>query len=215
MPVKTEQNNTTITTKARYWVGVGYPENMRPDWKDVIGEITQLPGEYCVHDKDVDGAEDDRKEHVHIMLAFPNTTTYKTALGILQELSAPGKKAFPTVQKVNNVRYMHNYLIHDTEDARKKHKHQYDPAERITFNSFDIGAYEQLSLDEKNSILVELEKLIFANSYCNYADFYADVLMNFPDEYRQVVRGNSGHFARLTQGIYQHMTGNARHENLG
>lgn len=215
MPVTTEQNNNTITTKARYWVGVGYPENMRPDWKDVIGEVTQLPYAYCVHDKDVDGDEDDRKEHVHILLAFPNTTTYKSALSVLQELSAPGKKAFNTVQKVNNVRFMYNYLIHDTEDSRKKHKHQYDKTERITGNNFDIGNYEQLSVDEKNSILVELEKLIFSNSYCNYADFYADVLMNYPDEYRQVVRGNSGHFARLTQGIYQHMTGNAKHENLG
>lgn len=210
--ITNEQNNNTVTTKARYWVGVGYPENMRPDWQDVIGEVTQLPGEYCIHDKDVDGDNDDRKVHVHVMLAFPNTTTYKSALSILQELSAPGKKAFPTVQKVNNVRYMHNYLIHDTEDARKKHKHQYDIKERVSFNSFDIGAYEQLSLDEKNSILVDLEKMIFANNYCNYADFYADVLMNYPDEYRQVVRGNSGHFARLTQGIYQRMTGNMRRD---
>ena len=58
---------------------------------------------------------------------------------------------------------MYNYLIHDTEDSRKKHKHQYDKSERITGNNFDIGSYEQLSVDEKNSILVELEKLIFGD----------------------------------------------------
>lgn len=207
MPVTTEQNNNTITTKARYWVGVGYPENMRSDWRDVIGEVTQLPYAYCVHDKDVDGDEDDRKEHVHILLAFPNTTTYKAALAVLQELSAPGAKAFNTVQKVNNVRFMYNYLIHDTEDSRKKGKHQYEPKERITGNNFDIGNYEQLSLDEKNSILVELEKLIFSEGLYNYADFYSNVLTSYPQEYAAVVRGNSGHFARLLRGMYQHMVG--------
>lgn len=194
---------TSTTTKARYWVGVGYPENMRPDWRDVIGEILQLPYAYCIHDKDKDGDEDDRKVHVHVIIAFPNTTTYKSALSTLQELSDEGKQAFPTVKKVNNVRFMYNYLIHDTEDSRKKHKYQYSPRERITGNNFDIGSYEQLSLDEKNSILVELEKRLFEKGYTNYADFFADVMENFSPEYSQVVRGNSGHFSRLTKGLYQ------------
>lgn len=206
---------TTTTTKARYWVGVGYPENMRPDWEDVIGEITQLPYAYCVHDKDVDGDEDDRKVHVHILLAFPNTTTYKSALSVLQELSTSGKQAFNTVQKVNNVRFMFNYLIHDTEDSRKKHKHQYDKSERITGNNFDIGSYEQLSLDEKKTIRRELAELIFQKEYVNYMDFYMDVVTNFPAEYEDVVCGNSGHFARLTQGMYQRITGHAGRINLG
>lgn len=97
-----ESDNRTITTKARYWVGVGYPENMRADWQTSIGEVLQLPYEYCIHDKDVDGAQDSRKTHVHIMVAFPNTTTYKAALSVFQGLSADGKQAFNTVQKVNN-----------------------------------------------------------------------------------------------------------------
>ena len=205
MPVTNEQNNNTITTKARYWVGVGYPENMRPDWKDVIGEVTQLPYAYCVHDKDVDGDEDDRKEHVHILLAFPNTTTYKSALSVLQELSAPGKKAFNTVQKVNNVRFMYNYLIHDTEDSRKKHKHQYDPKERITGNNFDIGAYEQIDIADRRRIRREIGALIFTNpDIVDYSDLYAYVVSNCDPEYEDVLCANSGHFWRLCGGRYRH-----------
>lgn len=205
MPVTAEQNNNTITTKARYWVGVGYPENMRPDWKDVIGEVTQLPYAYCVHDKDVDGAEDDRKEHVHILLAFPNTTTYKSALSILQELSAPGKKAFNTVQKVNNVRFMYNYLIHDTEDSRKKHKHQYDPKERITGNNFDIGSYEQISVADRQRIRREIGMMIFEHpEIVDYSDLYAFIISNCDPEYEDVLCANSGHFWRLCGGRFRH-----------
>ena len=72
---------------AKYWVGVGYPESMRPDWKEVIGETLQLPYAYCVHDKDKTGHNGDRKEHVHIMIVFPNTTTYKHALSVMNGLS--------------------------------------------------------------------------------------------------------------------------------
>ena len=204
---QTQQNNNTITTKARYWVGIGYPENMQPNWREALGEILQLPYAYCVHDKDKDGDGDERKVHVHLMVAFPNTTTYKAAVGVFAGLSAPGKTAFNTVQKVHNVRFMYNYLIHDTEDSRKKHKHQYDPRERITGNGFDIGNYEQLSLDEKESLLVELEKLIYREGLYNYADFYNIVLTEYPPEFKQVVRGNSGHFSRLLRGVWQHMVG--------
>lgn len=200
---KTEETNNTITTKARYWVGVGYPENMRPDWKDTLGEILQLPYAYCVHDKDKDGDQDERKEHVHLMVAFPNTTTYKAALQVLQGLSAPGKKAFNTCEKVNNVRFMYNYLIHDTEDSRKKHKHQYDPRERITGNNFDIGNYEQLSLDEKKAIRQELAAAIFEQGFMNYLDFYGYVISNYSPEYEEVMVSYSGHFERLTKGNFQ------------
>ena len=129
-------NNGTITTKARYWTAVCYPENMRPDWKERIGEVLQLPYAYCVHDKDVQGDGDDRKAHVHIMVAWPNTTTYKSALETFKGLSAPGAQCVNTCQKVQNVRYMYDYLIHDTDDARKKHKHQYARSERVTGNNF-------------------------------------------------------------------------------
>lgn len=196
-------NNNTITTKARYWTAVCYPENMRPDWKERIGEILQLPYAYCVHDKDVQGDGDDRKAHVHIMVAWPNTTTYKAALETFKGLSAPGAQCVNTCQKVQNVRYMYDYLIHDTDDARKKHKHQYARSERITGNNFDIGNYEQLGAEDKKRIRRELGQLIIDRGYTNYLDFYTDVITNFDSEYEEVCVSYSGHFERLTKGNFQ------------
>lgn len=200
--IKDEQNNNTITTKARYWTAVCYPENMREDWRDVIGEIMQIPGEYCVHDKDLDGDQDDRKTHVHIVGAWPNTTTYKVALALFQLLSAPGKKCCNTCEKVHNVRYVHNYLIHDTEDARKKKKHLYAKSERITFNSFDIGAYEQLTLDEKESMAAEIEDMIIEQNIKNYRQLFLFVKNNFDPEYKKILRSYSSHFERLCRGNF-------------
>ena len=40
--------------KARFWTGVLYPENMREDWKEVIGDTLQYPYAYNQHSKDKD-----------------------------------------------------------------------------------------------------------------------------------------------------------------
>ena len=130
--------------KARFWTGVLYPENMREDWKEVIGDTLQYPYAYCQHSQDKDSKSEHRKDHVHLIVAFPNTTTYKHALNVMDLLSAEGKKAINKCEAVVGIRNVYDYLIHDTEDCRKKGKEQYDPSERITGNNFDIGAYEQL-----------------------------------------------------------------------
>lgn len=203
MSVKNATNNNTVTTKARYWTAVGYPENMVDDWQDRIGEILQIPYAYCIHDKDKTGDDDDRKTHVHIVVVYGNTTTYKSALSVFDGLSAPGKQAFNTCERVNNIRYLWNYLIHDTDDARKKGKYQYSPDERITGNNFDIGAYEQLGIAEKKAIRKELAQVIIDKAFMNYLDFYMCVIDNFPDEYEEVASANSGMFERLTKGNFQ------------
>lgn len=195
--------NNTITTKARYWVGVGYPENMRSDWQETIGNITQMPYAYCIHDKDKDSDQDSRKTHIHIILVFPNTTTYKNALNVFNGLSESNKRAFNTIQKINNIRFMYNYLIHDTEDCKKKHKHLYDKSERITGNEFDIGSYEQMSINDKKTIRRELSILISKKGFMNYLDFYNYVVTNFDTEYEEIVVSYSGHFERLTKGNFQ------------
>lgn len=43
-----------MAQKARYWVGVLYPENMIMDWEVSIGDILQLPFAYCLHNADQD-----------------------------------------------------------------------------------------------------------------------------------------------------------------
>lgn len=190
--------------KHRYWWAVCYPENMVLDWELKIGDIVQVPYAYCVHDRSKDSKSEHRKDHVHIMLAFSNTTTYKHALAVFQLLSAPGKKCVNTCEAVINVRSCYDYLIHDTESCRKQGKELYDKAARITGNNFDIGAYEQLSLEEKNKVFMELSKGIVDQNMTNYRQFFDWVVATYEEiKYIEVMRTYSGHFDRLLKGTYQ------------
>lgn len=192
--------------KARFWTGVLYPENMKEDWKDVIGDILQYPYAYCIHFRDKDTKSDHRKDHVHLIVAFPNTTTYRHALGVMDLLSADGKKAINTCEAVVGIRHVYDYLIHDTDDCRKKGKEPYDPSERITGNNFDIGAYEQLGTAEKNEMFLELGEAIREHGFTNYMDFYEYVVDTYDDmNYIEVMRMYSSHFERLTKGNFYKM----------
>lgn len=188
-----------MADKQKYWTGVLYPENMIDGWRDIIGDLLQVPYAYCIHDKDLANEEkEQRKVHMHLVIAFPNTTTQKHALDVMKCL---GSSAINTCKPVNNISHIYNYLIHDTEDCRKKKKHLYDKSERITGNNFDIGSYEQLTQEDKDRIMFELEDMILEEAFTNYTMFYRRVA-KMGSEYRKSVSGHASHFYRLIQGNY-------------
>lgn len=195
-----------MINKARYWSGVLYPENMIDNWEDEIGDIVQVPYAYCKHDADLTSKKEERKEHVHLILVFPNTTTYNHAMNVFNLLSKEGFKAINTCQAIVSIRGAFDYLIHNTDSAKKQGKKQYDPKCRITGNNFDIGAYEQLGVVEKNELCQLLCNIIIAEEFTNFTDFYTYCMVNlFPENsnYFEVVKSYSGLFERLTKGNFQ------------
>lgn len=196
-----------MSEKAKYWCGVCYPENMVNDWKSDIGDIVQVPYAYCIHDADVTSSGEDRKVHIHLILVFPNTTTYNHALYVFNMLSLENKICCPTCKKIINIRHMYNYLIHDTDDCKKKKKKLYQSSDRVCGNNFDIGCYEQISIEEKEEILNELEDIIYKEGFINYLQFHRFVADNYDKEYRKIIRTHSGHYDRLIKGMYHEVMG--------
>ena len=188
--------------KCRYWWAVLYPENMREDWKESLGDIVQKPFAYCVHDKDSDGKKKQRKVHVHLMLVWNNNTTYNAAFRLFSKLNAKGKVSVNKIEPCEDVRHCYDYLIHDTEDCRKKKKFLYPASERITGNNFDIGAYEQFTLYDKKKKVQELSKILIDKSFDDYSEWFAYVVSLDDGLALDVALAYSGHFDRLCKGIY-------------
>lgn len=190
--------------KARYWVGVLYPENMLENWQDIIGDVLQLPYAYCFHDIDHDTKSEHRKDHVHLIVVFNNTTTYNHAFKVFSKLNAQGRISVNKIEEVINIRHMYDYLIHDTETCRKQGKELYDVSCRITGNNFDIGSYEQVSVTEKNDVVKNMCQIIIDEFFTNFADFYVYVMAKYGDDtlYFEMLKTHSGLFERLTKGNY-------------
>lgn len=196
--------------RARYWVGICYPENMVDDWQTNIGDLLELPYAYCIHDRDLDKDGDDRKIHVHLIIAFPNTTTYSNALRVFRRLDRPGFQCINKCEVVANIRHKYNYLIHDTDDSRKKGKFLYPASDRITGNNFDIGCYEQVSQDEIDQMAKELCNFLIDNRFINFTDFFLAVQNEFDSAYFRIVRSYSGLFERIIRGNFLKFNSNRR-----
>ena len=201
-----------VQIKARYWTAVCYPENMIPDWEDKIGDILCHAYCYCIHDKDnlavYKGADNEeqerqRKTHVHIILCFPNTTTYNNALRVFQKLSKDDAQCCNKVEPVDGIRNMYEYLIHNTETCKKQGKYLYANTARKSGNNFDIGAFEQLSCDEKEKIIDELEILVMEHNIMNYCDLMKILISEYEPTYKKVLRGVSSHIKSIIKGNYQ------------
>lgn len=195
--------------KSRYWVAVMYMENMIDNWEEVIAERLQVPFAYCKHTKckEKDG-KTPRKPHVHILIAYTQgTTTEKNALRIFKTLEKPGCHAIPNdvIQQVFSVRNMYDYLIHATEDCKKKKKHRYDESERITGNGFDIGLYEQVSTEDKLRMRLELADLICEKCFTNYMQFYTAVKSNYGNDYLEIMISSTSFFRELIKSNYHEM----------
>lgn len=190
---------TERINKARYWVAVLWLENMVSGWVEKIDDLIQLPYVYCVHDKDTDTRSEHRKPHVHLILAFPNTTTYKHALEVFKLL---GEKSVNTCEACVSVRHMYDYLIHDTESCRKQGKHLYSPDERIVGNGFEIGLYEQISISEKQELLKQLVDYIIDRNFTNITDFTVAAMREFDSRYWDIIVGYNGILERYCKGNY-------------
>lgn len=190
--------------KSKYWWAICYPENMKDNWESDISDLLQVPYAYCVHDKDLDNDGDDRKTHLHLIIVFPNTTTQKHALSVFKELEKDDCSMIPNdvIKRVINIRRAYNYLIHDTDECREKNKYQYSPKERISGNMFDIGAYEQIGLEEKMQIRRELSKFLIQKQFTDYTTFYQFVIANYDTEYENIVVSYQGHFDKLCKGCF-------------
>lgn len=204
-------------TKARYWWAVLWLENMKDGWQDNIDEILQgIPYAYCIHDKDYEKDGDPqlpRKQHVHLMIAYGNTTTYKHAMNIFSRFSAEGKSCVNTCEACLKVRHSYNYLIHDTNtcekirlreaaEGRKFSKFLYPVKERVTGNNFDIGLYEQLSVEDRHNYIKRMDKLLIDSKIYDYS-VAAEVFAADDDPVVfDTFLGHSSHFERMCKGIY-------------
>lgn len=195
-------------TNARYWWAVMYPENMIEDWEKRISTLIQHPYCYCIHDRDLrKESKEERKKHIHLIVAFPNTTTYNHALNVFSKLNAPNKNAIPNnrFEACLNISNCYDYLIHNTEECRKLHKHKYDVTERISGNNFDIALFDQITQQERMMIVRELSLVIRDNFITNFTEFTWFVFDQYPEYpyYNDIVTQYSAYFERLTKGNYQ------------
>lgn len=191
----------------RKWEAILYPENMIENWENLIEEIIPLPMSYCIHDKDphIDKitGEVTNKTHVHLIIVYSNTTTKSNIIKLCNKLSLPDKKCCSTAEEVINMQYAWDYLIHNTEKARKDNKYQYSSDKRHDLNNFDIHFLATDDEYEKNLKIMQLSDLILQKKLTNYVDFINIVLNDYDVSYFTIQKTNHSYFDTIIKGNYK------------
>lgn len=154
--------------KKKYWAFVLYLESAPSNWK-VILQLRGIP--VCIspyHDKDVNPDGTPKKPHYHIILCFPNTTTYNNVKSITDSLNQP----IPI--SLDAVNGYYRYLTHKDNPE----KYQYSPEDIETLNGFSIDDFVELTYTQVKTICIYLQQLIIDNNILEYSDLLDYLLTN-------------------------------------
>ena len=105
------------------------------------------PSKYAaiIHDKDIDDKGNPAKDHVHIVMQFKNARSLHNLAKLINQ---PEQQFEKWKGDVNNA---YSYIIHQTNDAQKKHQYK---AKEVIANFDYIALIEQISkdVDEKTKL---------------------------------------------------------------
>lgn len=154
--------------KKKYWAFVLYLESAPSNWKEIL-QLRGIP--VCIspyHDKDVNPDGTPKKPHYHIILCFPNTTTYNNVKSITDSLNQP----IPI--SLDAVNGYYRYLTHKDNPE----KYQYSPEDIETLNGFSIDDFIELTYTQVKTICIYLQQLIIDNNILEYSDLLDYLLTN-------------------------------------
>lgn len=165
--------------KKRYWAFVLYPESAPDNWRELLQQTGLACAVSPLHDKDINPTGESKKPHYHIILCYSGPTTFNTVKKITESLNQPIPIA------LEQVRGYFRYLTHKDNPE----KYQYNEKDITTINDFDIDNYNDLSVSQIKSIMLDIQKIITLNNiteYCDLLDWlldaelfsYLDVAMN-------------------------------------
>ena len=168
MNKKKSTNNCKINVKKRNWAFVLYPESAPADWMERL----QLTGLQCavspLHDCDLNPTGEPKKAHYHIILCYSGPTSYNVVKQLTDSLNQP------IPQALEQVRGYYRYLTHKDNPE----KAQYNDADILTINGFNIADYVELTKSEVIEVKKSLQQLIIHLDLFEYSDFMDYLLEN-------------------------------------
>ena len=153
--------------KKRYWAFVLYPESAPENWREILQQTGLSICVSPLHDKDTNPTGESKKAHYHIILCYSGPTTFKCVKAITDSLNQPIPIA------LEQVRGYFRYLTHKDNPE----KYQYNEKDITTINDFDIDNYNDLSVSQIKTIMIDIQKIIRDNNileYCDLLDFLLD-----------------------------------------
>lgn len=160
----------TKEERGRVWTFVFYPDSAPGNWDDVIRSWNVETYVSPLHDKDLNGDNEEKKPHYHVVVVFSGNKAASQIQLLSDELSAV--KIIPKKNKVADKRIMVRYLVH--YDNPEKFQYEIDGIR-------EFGGADKLQFftGEKEDDAAVREMMVWARqqgvtSFAALADYAAD-----------------------------------------
>lgn len=167
--------------RVRNWTFMLYPESAPENWREILDDMHVEWCESPPHDKDLDDDGETKKAHIHVVMKFPNKTSYDTVKGITDLLHQPIPK------RVRSLRTMCRYLIHLDDPA----KYQYNQSDIKCHCGMDISEFFDIPKKERYECIHEMIEFIKDNCVTEFIDFMEIAYLTHPDTWYRLLCDNS------------------------
>lgn len=146
-----------------------------------------------------------KKPHYHVVESRLKEVQCDTVRSQIQK-AFETTEAVKQIQVVGDLKNMVNYLTHNTEQAIADGKYQYDKAELIPLNGFDLTKLYKLDKDYLFKLNMEIMPIIRQNECKNIAEF-TDLLLDneivTEEELNQLMVKYGATIERICRGYFQ------------
>ena len=175
--------------RARHWCFIVYPESAPADWVEQLVATGLSFTISDVHNKDQNPDGSHKKDHLHGIVSYPNTTTYANVSQLIRSIT---NGPFP--QKCQSVSGAYAYFTHKWNPE----KYQYDGSGVKRYNGWE----KTLESTEVSHIMNELTAYIFNEDIREYSEFMVET-MAMDGDYMQVAMNHTVYFNALIRS-YRH-----------
>jgi hypothetical protein len=176
--------NIASAGKKRNWAFVVYPESAPEKWIEILKQTGLLVAISPLHDKDTNPDEEEKKPHWHVIAIYSGPTSFAVVKSLTDRLNAPIPIALEAVKGY------YRYLTHKDNPE----KYQYSENEIVCLNGFSILDYSDLTKSDVIKIKKDLQILIMAENFIEYASLMNWVLEKGTDQEYDVACSNTMFF---------------------
>lgn len=174
--------------RGRNWSFIVYPESAPVDWIIQMQNTGLAFTVSPLHNKDFNPDNTPKKIHYHMIVSYPNTTTYNSICGLREITKGP----FPIICR--SVSGMYAYFTH----KHNPEKYPYDPSDIQRFNGWE----KTLEAHEISFLMEELTLYIFDEDITEYAELMIEAKHKGSD-YMSVAMNHTLYFNTLIRS-YRH-----------
>lgn len=219
-------NNKKTKQKSRDFAFILYPESLCDDWLEKLKELDIPMAISPLHNQDEaekeynemteeekkvidNGGTVYKKEHYHVIYIAKNPVTTESVRNKIKRKL--GNETIAKVVIVDSVKRYYDYLTHESSEAIKENKHQYNKDDIELIGGFNIDRYDTLDDYERKELKIKLLEVVKDNHIVNVIHLF-DFLdneeveslkgVNISEIYETVTR-NVSSFRLWFDGNYQ------------